>query len=316
MSFDDLRGLASSQFGLFTTAQATKLEVGRSKLHSLLQKNELRLVRRGVYAFDIFAPDANEELRAAWLSLDPGKTVAERLRDDQCAVVATTSAAYLHGLGNFATYSHEFFVPIRKQSRAEDVHIRVRTLSPSDVEVVEGMRVTSVTRTVLDLLADGEELEHISDFLADAARENKSIDWKRIREESPRYQKVYGVPGESIFAMVVGAVSVDDLPEDYAMSVISSISPETKKMINEQLRSIVQQITLPKIDVPKISIPQETLHAIAASQQQVQNIFTERLTPLFEQQRQLQKTFENMLSAQKQSLGKISQLELEEEIDE
>lgn len=212
MSFDDLRGLVSSQFGLFTTAQATKLDVGRSKLHSLLQKNELRLVRRGVYAFDIFAPDPNEELRAAWLSLDPSKTVAERLRDDQCAVVATTSAAYLHGLGNFMTYSHEFFVPIRKQSRAEDVHIRRRVLPSSDVEVVEGLKVTSVTRTALDLLADGEEIEHVSDFLADAARKKKSVDWKRIKGESAKHQKVYGLTGDKIFNQLsdIQGVSLDD----------------------------------------------------------------------------------------------------------
>lgn len=283
MSFDDLRGLASSQFGLFTTAQATKLEVGRSKLHSLLQKNELRLVRRGVYAFDIFAPDANEELRAAWLSLDPGKTVAERLRDDQCAVVATTSAAYLHGLGNFATYSHEFFVPIRKQSRAEDVHIRVRTLSPSDVEVVEGMRVTSVTRTVLDLLADGEELEHISDFLADAARKKKSVDWKRIKGESAKYQKVYGLTGDKIFNQLsdIQGVSLDDRIA-YRAAINSATDYEWLIPSQEQTSNTLRELDfLPSVQTTISS-------SLAPLREEVQKILRDALEPTLAEIRKIQ----------------------------
>lgn len=283
MSFDDLRGLASSQFGLFTTAQATKLEVGRSKLHSLLQKNELRLVRRGVYAFDIFAPDANEELRAAWLSLDPSKTVAERLRDDQCAVVATTSAAYLHGLGNFMTYSHEFFVPIRKQSRAEDVHIRMRVLPSSDVEVVEGLKVTSVTRTALDLLADGEEIEHISDFLADAARKKKSVDWKRIKGESAKYQKVYGLTGDEIFNQLsdIRGASLEDRVA-YRVAINSLVDVEWRKPLQEQINNTLRELDfLPSVQTTISS-------SLAPLREEVQKILRDAWEPTLAEIRKIQ----------------------------
>ena len=227
MSFDDLRSLASRQFGLFTTAQAGRYGVHRSRLHALLKKNELRLVRRGVYAFDVLAPDAHEELRAAWLALDPGKTVAERLQDDQCAVVATRSAAYLHGLGHFMTYSHEFFVPARKQSRAEDVHIRLRVIPPSDTEVLEGMKVTTVTRTVLDLLADGEELEHIVDVLMGAVKNGTKVDWARIEQSAQDFEKVYGLTGGEIFGQLSEprAASLEDRIA-YAYSIRSALDPE------------------------------------------------------------------------------------------
>lgn len=283
MSFDDLRGLASNQFGLFTTAQATKLEVGRSKLHSLLQKSELRLVRRGVYAFDIFAPDANEELRAAWLSLDPSKTVAERLRDDQCAVVATTSAAYLHGLGNFMTYSHEFFVPIRKQSRAEDIHIRMRVLPSSDVEVVEGLKVTSVTRTALDLLADGEEIEHISDFLADAARKKKSVDWKRIKGESAKYQKVYGLTGDKIFNQLsdIQGVSLEDRIA-YRAAINSATDYEWLISSQEQTSNTLRELNfLPSVQTTISS-------SLAPLREEVQKILRDAIEPTLAEIRKIQ----------------------------
>lgn len=283
MSFDDLRGLASSQFGLFTTAQATKLEVGRSKLHSLLQKNELRLVRRGVYAFDIFAPDANEELRAAWLSLDPSKTVAERLRDDQCAVVATTSAAYLHGLGNFMTYSHEFFVPIRKQSRAEDVHIRMRVLPSSDVEVVEGLKVTSVTRTALDLLADGEEIEHISDFLADAARKKKSVDWKKIKESTQGFKKIYGLAGDEIFNQLsdIRGASLEDRVA-YRVAINSLVDVEWRKPLQEQINNTLRELDfLPSVQTTISS-------SLAPLREEVQKILRDAWEPTQAEIRKIQ----------------------------
>lgn len=241
MSFEDLRSLASRQAGLFTTAQAGRYGVHRSRLHTLLKKKELRLVRRGVYAFDVLAPDAHEELRGAWLALDPGKTVAERLRDDQCAVVATRSAAALYGLGNFMTYSHEFFVPARKQSRAEDVHLRLRLIPSSDVEVLEGMKVTSVTRTVLDLLADGEELEHILEVLMDAVAKGLKIDWVRIKGCTQDVEKVYGLPGSTIFDRLSDSqgASLEDRIA-YAYSIRSALDPEWLQDFRAQMSKNLQ----------------------------------------------------------------------------
>lgn len=283
MSFDDLRSLASNQFGLFTTAQANKLGVGRSKLHSLVQKNELRPVRRGVYAFDIFAPDTHEELRAAWISLDPSKTVAERLRDEQCAVVATTSAAYLHGLGNFTTYSHEFFVPARKQSRAEDVNIRVRDVSPSDVEVVEGMRVTSVTRTVLDLLADGEELEHISDFLMDAVREKKKIDWKKIKESTQGFKKIYGLAGDEIFNQLsdIRGASLEDRVA-YRVAINSLVDVEWRKPLQEQINNTLRELDF----LP--SLQTTVSNSLAPFIEQVQKAIQDAMEPTLREIRKIQ----------------------------
>lgn len=272
MSFDDLRSLASRQFGLFTTAQAGRYGVHRSRLHALLKKNELRLVRRGVYAFDVLAPDAHEELRAAWLALDPGKTVAERLQDDQCAVVATRSAAYLHGLGHFMTYSHEFFVPVRKQSRAEDVHIRLRVIPPADIEVLEGVKVTTVTRTVLDLLADGEELEHIVDVLMGAVAKGLKIDWVRIKDHTQDVEKVYGMPGSTIFDQLSdpqGASLEDRIA--YAYSIRSALDPEWLQGFRAQVSKNLQGL--------------DPLHAtvsgnLAPLMVQIQQVVDEALEPV------------------------------------
>lgn len=282
MPFDDLRNLASRQFGLFTATQASKYGVHRSRLHALLRKNELRLVRRGIYAFEVFAPDAHEELRAAWLALDPGKTVAERLQDDECAVVATASASYLHGLGNFTSHSHEFFVPVRKQSRAEDVHIRRRVLPASDIEVVEGMKVTSVTRTVVDLLADGEELEHIGDLLMGAVKKGAKLDWVRIKQSAQDVEKVYGLTSSEIFNQLSdfrGASLEDRLA--YAYAVRSALDPQWHKSFQEQMSKTLQGLASLQSTVSSNVVP---------LMGQFQQVLDEALEPVLREMKKISAT--------------------------
>ncbi|MDO4821435.1 MAG: type IV toxin-antitoxin system AbiEi family antitoxin domain-containing protein [Rothia sp. (in: high G+C Gram-positive bacteria)] len=272
MSFDDLRSLASRQFGLFTAAQASRYGVHRSRVHTLARRGELRLVRRGVYAFEVILPDAHEELRAAWLTLDPAKTVAERLQGDECAVVATRSAAYLHGLGDFVSYAHEFFVPFRKQSRAEDVHIRKRTLPASDIEVLEGMKVTSVTRTVLDLLADGEELEHVADVLMSAVKKDVKVDWVRIEQSTQDFTKVYGLTGSEIFDQLSDPrdASLEDRLA-YRYAICSALDPEWITSFQEQMTKHLQGS----------ASPQQTVSSnVAPLTGQLQQVIDEGLEPI------------------------------------
>lgn len=281
MTIEELRTLAIQQYDLFTTAQAEKLGLPRLKVHRLAQAGTIRLVRRGVYSTGPCQDDHLEELRAAWLSLDPTKTVAERLRDEGCAIVATSSAAYLHGIGNLMAYEHEFFSPKRKQSRAEDIRIRVRKMPPSDTEIREGLKVTTVTRTVLDLLADGEELEHISDLLLHAVQSNLTIDWKRLREESSRFEKVYGIDGSEIFSALFSAASNEVEQANFARAIAESSFPDIRQQVTEQwskqLIPVIEQLknSYPKFQAPAANIDmsqfialQQSVNALVANTQQ------------------------------------------------
>lgn len=271
MNFDELRLLATQQHGLFTTAQAEKLNVPRLKVHRLAQAGTIRQVRRGVYSTDPFQVDHLEELRAAWLSLDPSKTVAERLRDEKCAAVAVTSAAYVHGVGNLMTRSHEFYSPKRKQSRADDIHILTRELPSADTETVEGLKVTTVTRTVLDLLADGEELEHINNLLVDAATKGLMVAWGRIRRETYKAEKTYGIESSKIFKALSASSSTEE-QSVLAQSIMANNFPEFKRQISEQwskaLAPILDSIdlNLPKIPIPEFSFGVDLAQIIHATQ--------------------------------------------------
>lgn len=302
MAFQEVRELAAKQYSLFTTAQAETLGLPRLKVHRLAQADAIRQVRRGVYSTSPAPSDHLEELRAAWLSLNPARTVAERLRDDDCAIVATSSAAYMYGIGNLMTYEHEFFSAKRKQSRAEDIHIRMRKVPESDIETVEGIRVTTVTRTVLDLLADGEELDHISDLLLDAVEKNLHVDWKRLWAESHKFEKVYGLDESSIFSALFSAASAEISQANFAQTIARSNFTDLDKHIvqlwSKQLEPTLQilKASYPKIEAPAIQIDFKELNELQHSIREMSQRILQDLPPIHEIYQQKMRSIQHNLS--------------------
>lgn len=242
MSFVDLSYLASEQMGLFTTAQANDRGVGRVKLHREVNVGTLRSVRRGVYVFTSAPWSPDEELRAAWLSLDPSRTVAQRLEDPTAIVVCTTSAAACYGIGDFDTFQHEFFTASRKQARAEDIRLRVRHLDNSDVEIRQGLPLATPTRIVLDLLAERFDLGHISRLIADAISQGRYLDWPRIASGLGDHARAYGVNAAQLLEALVTA---SESPINTTRTVLSMMAghPDLSLSLSQQLAGSLEQIS-------------------------------------------------------------------------
>lgn len=234
--------LASEQNGLFTTAQAARLEVDRVTVHRGARNGVVRSIRRGVYIFESapFSPD--EELRAAWLSLDPSRTVAERLQNPEQIVVCTTSAAQQYGIGDFETPQHEFYSTSRKQTRAEDIRLRIRTLEEGDVEIRDGLPLTTPTRIILDLLAERHDLVHISRLIADAAHNGLKVEWSRIAAHAHKFAGDYQLTDDGLLrALAESAESTSDTALA-AMSMIKSNS-HLNELFNKEIAVLVGSIS-------------------------------------------------------------------------
>src|SRR5690606_20510375 len=106
-----------------------------------------------------------------WLTLDPGVTAEKRMANLPTAgVVSHASAAQLLGLGDLVADEHEFTVVRRRQSTRAGIRTRTGTLEAGDITIVDGLPVTTATRTIADLLMIGHELEHVAAVVADALR--------------------------------------------------------------------------------------------------------------------------------------------------
>lgn len=120
---------------------------GYADLTAMMKAGKIRQVRRGAYSLDGPA-DATQEA----IHLDLVRATHRLVSDE--AVVSHMSAAVLHGLPtwNSALTKAHFTRDREGGGRTEGPkHIHVAPLRESDVVVLDGLRVTSVARTVCDL---------------------------------------------------------------------------------------------------------------------------------------------------------------------
>lgn len=174
--------LSESQWGMFTSAQAVDRGVSHMNLARLTESGDVLRLSHGIYR-DAGAPsDEHEALRAAWLAADPKRLVWERLQQTPpLFVVSGESAADLHSFGDLRATRSEFTTPERKQTQRTDVRYRTRTLRSEDVTVRRGLPVTSVERTIADLVDDRVQVDHIGIVLRDAIRTTR-VDVERLAE--------------------------------------------------------------------------------------------------------------------------------------
>lgn len=166
-----LADLADGQWGLVTAPQARAAGITYVRLTRMTQAGMLRRVAHGVYRLKGLPPDDHRDLRAAWLALEPAQRASARLSDGPGgAVVSHFSAAAMHGLGPVRGTRHEFIVPGRKQSRRGDVRLHRGSLNLDDITVAAGLPVTTIERLIVDLIADGADLDRVAEVYARAAR--------------------------------------------------------------------------------------------------------------------------------------------------
>ena len=176
----ELAELSVSQWGMVTTAQATARGPSRVDLARLARSGDLVRLAHGVYR-DAGAPsDEYEDLRAAWLSTDPTRLAEARLGDAAAGVVVSgASAAWLHQIGELGADRHEFTAPVRRQSQRTEILYRQRRLDPAEVTIVGGLPVTTLERTIADLVEARTDLSLVADALSDAARTSR-LDLERL----------------------------------------------------------------------------------------------------------------------------------------
>ena len=178
----ELAELSASQWGMVTTAQAGSLGVTRLMLTRLTDAGHLERLAHGVYKDAGVPSDQWQEIRAAWLGTEPKLRAEERLRDlVGGVVVASSSAAMLHGVGDLWASRHEFVAAKRRQTQRTEIRYRQRQLDSRDVTLLEGLPVMTLERTLADLLDDIGDMSLVADALG-AAMKQKPLDLDRLRE--------------------------------------------------------------------------------------------------------------------------------------
>lgn len=175
----ELEYLASSQWGMFTSAQARLLGVRGTQVSRMADTGAVEAMRRGVYRYTVGEETSHSYMKAAWLAAYPTPTAAERLRSRPLdAVVAARTAAALHGIGDLHEDPYTFIVRVRRQTSVADLEFHTWPLEVRDVTFVEGLPVTTMERTIADLVRDRQDPDHVRQAVEDAFA--KGIDLTRL----------------------------------------------------------------------------------------------------------------------------------------
>jgi predicted transcriptional regulator of viral defense system len=165
--FDELVSLAEENDGLVTADHARKAGFTDSVLARLVQRGRIERMSRGVYRVPYLTPGRFSQYREAvlWARANRGP--------EQVAVSHTTALA-AYEISDANPQSIHITVPKAARLRREKpkgIVVHRDDLSPEDIMIHEGMPLTSIARTVADLLKSGERIDLIRQAISDARRE-------------------------------------------------------------------------------------------------------------------------------------------------
>lgn len=172
--------VTESQWGMVTSAQAVARGLSHVDLTRLADSGVLVRLAHGVYK-DAGAPsDEHEAIRAAWLSIEPSRLAWERVQErPSFATVSGETATVLHAVGDLRGMSIEFTTQKRRQTQREDLRFKTRVLTREDVMVRAGLPVTTIERTIADLMEARTQIDHVGRVVRDSARKT-TLDTDRL----------------------------------------------------------------------------------------------------------------------------------------
>lgn len=170
--------LAEAQAGFFTTEQAAGAGFSRALLtHHTGSEGRFERVRPGLYRLRLFPTSPLDQFFAAWLGVDP-----------KSAVISHDSALEVYELATVMPSKIHVTVPREKRWKRPppdvDLHTTSR-LDPQDVQRWRGLPVTSVERTVADVISSSLSTEEVTSAVAGALSRGLTTQ-RRLLEDAQR----------------------------------------------------------------------------------------------------------------------------------
>jgi predicted transcriptional regulator of viral defense system len=182
---DDLVPLAEQNDGLVTAAQARALGIKDSVLARLTQRGKLERVARGVYRIPYFPADPLSQYREAvlWARASHGPEQVAISHETALGVygISDVNPAHVH-----LTVSKQ--ARLRRQ-KPKWIVIHRSDLPPSDVTTHEGLPVTTVAKSVMDVMETTGRLGLARQALKDARKEGyiSAAELQRLNRQLSRY---------------------------------------------------------------------------------------------------------------------------------
>lgn len=147
--YNHLYEIAESQGGYFTAQQAKEVGFSWERLSSNAGTGRFMRIQHGIYRLSHFPGSKYGDLFIAWLNA--GKN----------SVISHESALSLFDLSDQLPTEIHIILPRNSSRRKKGFRIHTNILSPEEITWKEGLRVTTVERTLVDVLSDGIAQEQV-----------------------------------------------------------------------------------------------------------------------------------------------------------
>ncbi len=186
--FDELVALAEEHDGLLTADQARHAGFTDSVLARLVQRGRLERTARGVYRIPYIPPDRFSQYREAVLW-------AKANRGPEEAALSHATALAVYGISDANPSMIHLTVPRSARLRRQmpkGVVLHREDLAPEDITVEEGIPLTTISRTIADLLRSSGRLDLIRQAIADARREGliRDSEARQLRRQVETHLKM------------------------------------------------------------------------------------------------------------------------------
>ena len=172
-NYDQLYAFAERQAGYFTTSHAILAGYSNERLSDLSARGQFQRVAHGIYRLTHFPGSPNEDLFIAWLRVGPK------------AVISHESALALYELSDVIPNEVHVIIPRTGSRRRMGLRLHTNKLQDDEVTNRQGLPVTTVARTIRDLITAGLSQELVEQAIAEALQKGQTSQ-EKLRKQGNR----------------------------------------------------------------------------------------------------------------------------------
>lgn len=148
--------IAEQQAGYFTAAQARAVGFSQSLLSYYTKTGRVNRIRQRIYRLVQFPGSVYEDLFVAWLQTGPNSAISHE------------SALAVYELSDVLPGEVHVIVPRTASRRRKGVRLHTNRLEADEVTRRAGLPITTVARTITDVIAGGLAQEQIMQAIQEA----------------------------------------------------------------------------------------------------------------------------------------------------
>jgi predicted transcriptional regulator of viral defense system len=175
-NYQKLYEIAESQGGYFTTKQAERACYSRKDLSALSKRRKFSRVSWGIYRITLFPTTSYDDFFMAVLKSGPH------------SVISHQSALSIYELSDILPAKIHIIIPKSRSRRREGIKYHTCNLSKNDITSYKGLPITTVERTITDVVRSGLDT-HLIEQAINQGINRGMITRVSLLDQASRYSK-------------------------------------------------------------------------------------------------------------------------------